>query len=141
MRFGRGLRKSPVSVASPCRTWSPQSIPSAVRAICHRPYVCLCLTFIIGSFPSTKREVMDNGGNRIAPSHAHKRGLRYRCYVSSTVIQAQAESAGRYAGIRGRTRSTVITWVRDHLKEAALGGVAPERGTRSGHLFVTVSTQ
>jgi hypothetical protein len=32
---------------------------------------------------------LDNGGNRMSPPHANKRGARYRYYISQAVLQKQ----------------------------------------------------
>jgi hypothetical protein len=38
--------------------------------------------------------IYDDRGNRMTPSHARKRGIKYRYYLSSAVFQGQAERAG-----------------------------------------------
>jgi hypothetical protein len=38
--------------------------------------------------------IFDDRGNRMTPSHARKKGKRYRYYLSSPLIQGQAERAG-----------------------------------------------
>src|SRR3981189_1494189 len=38
--------------------------------------------------------IYDDRGSRMSPSHARKQGIRYRWYVSSPLLQGQAERAG-----------------------------------------------
>ena len=38
--------------------------------------------------------IFDDRGNRMTPSHARKRGIKYRYYLSSALAQGQAEQAG-----------------------------------------------
>jgi site-specific DNA recombinase len=38
--------------------------------------------------------IFDDRGNRMTPSHARKRGIKYRYYVSSKLVQALPEQAG-----------------------------------------------
>ena len=38
--------------------------------------------------------IFDDRGNRMTPSHARKRGIKYRYYISSALLQGQPEQAG-----------------------------------------------
>ena len=38
--------------------------------------------------------IFDDRGNRMTPSHARKRGIKYRYYISSALLQGRAEQAG-----------------------------------------------
>ena len=38
--------------------------------------------------------IFDDRGNRMTPSHARKRGMKYRYYLSSALLQGQPERAG-----------------------------------------------
>src|SRR5205085_10826795 len=38
--------------------------------------------------------IFDDRGNRMSPSHARKRGIKYRYYLSSALLQGQVERAG-----------------------------------------------
>jgi site-specific DNA recombinase len=38
--------------------------------------------------------IFDDHGNRMSPSHARKRGIKYRYYLSAALIQGRAERAG-----------------------------------------------
>ena len=38
--------------------------------------------------------IFDDRGNRMTPSHARKQGIKYRYYISSALLQGQAELAG-----------------------------------------------
>src|SRR5262245_52412585 len=49
--------------------------------------------------------VFDDRGNRMTPSHARKRGIKYRYYLSSVLLQGQPERAGSISGCpRPRSR-------------------------------------
>jgi site-specific DNA recombinase len=47
----------------------------------------------ISESPLTGR-IFDDRGNRMTPSHARKKGKKYRYYLSSPLVQGQAERAG-----------------------------------------------
>ena len=38
--------------------------------------------------------IFDDRGHRMTPSHVRKRGIKYRYYISSALLQGQAEQAG-----------------------------------------------
>ena len=38
--------------------------------------------------------IFDDRGNRMSPSHAHKRGIKYRYYLSSALLKGEAERSG-----------------------------------------------
>jgi hypothetical protein len=38
--------------------------------------------------------IFDDRGNRMTPSHVRKRGIKYRYYLSSALLQGQPERAG-----------------------------------------------
>ncbi len=64
--------------------------------------------------------IFDDRGNRMTPSHARKRGIKYRYYLSSTLLQGQAERSGSVRRIPATEIDVlVIRSVRDHLKPSA----------------------
>jgi hypothetical protein len=56
----------------------------------HRTFV----TRRAGSQALLLGKLFDDRGNRMSPSHANKRGVRYRYYVSAALAQAKPEAAG-----------------------------------------------
>ena len=64
--------------------------------------------------------IFDDRGNRMTPSHARKRGIKYRYYLSSTLLQGQAERSGSVRRIPAtEIDALVIRSVLDHLKPSA----------------------
>jgi len=49
--------------------------------------------------------IFDGRGNRMSPSHARKRGIKYRYYLSTALIQGRVERAG---SIRRVPRSSCV---------------------------------
>jgi site-specific DNA recombinase len=45
--------------------------------------------------------IFDDRGNRMAPSHSNKNGVRYRYYVSHLLLQRRKENAGSVARVPG----------------------------------------
>ena len=65
--------------------------------------------------------IYDDRGNRMSPSHARKQGIRYRYYVSSPLLQGQAEHAGSVRRVSAaEVEALVGQAVREHLKDSAL---------------------
>ena len=48
-------------------------------------------------------KLFDDRGNRMTPSYAIKKGVRYRYYVSSVVVQGRKDEAGSVARIAATT--------------------------------------
>ena len=65
----------------------------------------------------------DDRGNRLTPSHANKRGLRYRYYVSQAVLQNRKEAAGSVTRIAA-----------PDLEDAVIGAIRSNAGP---HLDLT----
>ena len=62
--------------------------------------------------------IFDDRGNRMTPSHARKNGKRYRYYISSPLIQGQAQRAGSVRRVPAReVEELVIKAVRKRLKD------------------------
>jgi site-specific DNA recombinase len=52
--------------------------------------------------------IFDDRGNRMTPSHARKKGKRYRYYLSSPLIQGQAERAGSVRRVSAPEVETLV---------------------------------
>ena len=64
--------------------------------------------------------IFDDRGNRMTPSHVRKRGIRYRYYLSSALLQGQPERAGGVSRIPAAEIEGLVTRsVRDHLNQSA----------------------
>jgi site-specific DNA recombinase len=64
--------------------------------------------------------IFDDRGNRMTPSHARKRGVKYRYYLSSTLLQGQAERSGSVHRVPAtEIEALVIRSVRNHVKRPA----------------------
>jgi hypothetical protein len=56
---------------------------------------------------------------RLTPSHVRKRGIKYRYYISSALLQGQAEQAGAVSRIPAdEIEALVVKTVRGHLDES-----------------------
>ena len=63
--------------------------------------------------------LFDDRGNRMSPSHARKRHVKYRYYLSSALFQGTAERAGSVRRVPApEIEALVVKSVRDHLKPA-----------------------
>ena len=61
--------------------------------------------------------IFDDRGNRMTPSHVRKRGFKYRYYLSSTLLQGQAQRSGSIRRVPATDIEALVTRsVRDHLK-------------------------
>src|SRR3981081_4003194 len=62
--------------------------------------------------------IYDDHGHRMTPSHVRKGGVKYRYYISSALLQGQAEQAGAVSRIPAdEIEALVVKCVRDHLNE------------------------
>jgi hypothetical protein len=63
--------------------------------------------------------LFDDRGNRMTPSHVRKRGIKYRYYLSSALLQGQPERAGAVSRIpAAEIEGLVVRSVRDHLNQS-----------------------
>jgi site-specific DNA recombinase len=61
--------------------------------------------------------IFDDRGNRMTPSHVCKRGIKYRYYLSSTLLQGQAQRSGSIRRVPATDiEALVARSVRKHLK-------------------------
>ena len=64
--------------------------------------------------------IFDDRGNRMSPSHVRKRGIKYRYYLSSALLQGRPKQAGTVSRIPAHQVETlVVKAVRGHLDVAA----------------------
>ena len=64
--------------------------------------------------------IFDDRGNRMTPSHVRKRGIKYRYYLSSALLQGQPERAGAVSRIpAAEIEGLVLRSVREHLNPSA----------------------
>jgi DNA invertase Pin-like site-specific DNA recombinase len=64
--------------------------------------------------------IYDDRGHRMTPSHARKRGTKYRYYISSALLQGQTRLAGTVSRIpAAEIEALVARSVRDHLGQPA----------------------
>jgi recombinase len=76
--------------------------------------------------------IFDDRGNRMTPSHARKNGKNYRYYLSSPLIQGQAERAGSVRRVPASEIETiVIEALRRRLKEPT---ATPDHDVISTHV-------
>jgi site-specific DNA recombinase len=65
--------------------------------------------------------IFDDRGNRMTPSHAIKKGKRYRYYLSSALAQGQAENAGSVRRVPAPEIETLVTdAVRKRLNDSTV---------------------
>src|SRR5262245_38800610 len=63
--------------------------------------------------------IFDDRGNRMTPSHVRKRGIKYRYYLFSALLQGQPERAGAVNRIpAAEIERLVVRSVRDHLNQS-----------------------
>jgi len=63
--------------------------------------------------------IYDDRGHKMTPSHVRKRGMKYRYYISSALLQRQAEQAGTVSRIPAdEIEALVVKCVRGHLNES-----------------------
>jgi site-specific DNA recombinase len=63
--------------------------------------------------------IFDDRGHRMTPSHARRRGIKYRYYISSALLHGRPKQAGTVSRIPAReVEVLVIKAVRNHLNES-----------------------
>jgi site-specific DNA recombinase len=61
--------------------------------------------------------IFDDRGNRMTPSHVRKRGIKYRYYLSATLLQGQAQRSGSIGRVPASDIEALVTRsVREHLQ-------------------------
>ena len=63
--------------------------------------------------------IYDDRGHKMTPSHVRKRGIKYRYYISSALLQGQAEQARTVSRIPAdEIEAHVVKSIRGHLNES-----------------------
>ena len=76
--------------------------------------------------------IFDDRGNRMSPSHARKRGIKYRYYLSSVLLEGRPDHSGSVRRVPAvEIEALVIRSVREHLKPA---GPTDERELITTHV-------
>jgi hypothetical protein len=64
--------------------------------------------------------IFDDRGHRMSPSHVRKRGIRYRYYISSALLQGRPKQAGTVRRVPApEVEAIVAKAIRDHLDVSA----------------------
>src|SRR5436190_2285480 len=64
--------------------------------------------------------IFDDRGHRMTPSHARRRGIKYRYYISSALLQGRPKQAGAVSRIPANEfEALVIKSVRERIKQPA----------------------
>src|SRR5215216_5167254 len=73
----------------------------------------------------------DDGGNRMSPTHANKRGARYRYYVSHALLQNRPQEAGSVPRVPApEVESIVVQALREHLNGGGAAQQPPDPSDR-----------
>src|SRR5262245_16542089 len=76
--------------------------------------------------------IFDDRGNRMTPSHARKRGIKYRYYLSSALLQGTSDRDGSISRVpAAEIEALVIKAVRDRVE---LSASADDRGLIDTHV-------
>ena len=81
--------------------------------------------------------LFDNRGNRMSPTHANKRGARYRYYVSQAVLQGKPPPPGLVSRVpAAEIEALVVAALRNHLNARGGGEGLPanDRDLLESHL-------
>jgi hypothetical protein len=105
-------RSSAATCSRPCRQSSPPT-PSPGRSVSK------------GSAALLAGRLFDDRGNRMSPTHANKKGVRYRYYVSQALLQNRKAEAGSIARVPApEVESVACDGVRRQLAAAGRTGPA-----------------
>jgi site-specific DNA recombinase len=84
-----------------------------------------------GSAAILTGRLFDDCGNRMSPTHANKRGVRYRYYVSHAILQNRKAEAGNIARVPAPEIETVVCeGISTHLAAMGDGEPAPATSDR-----------
>jgi DNA invertase Pin-like site-specific DNA recombinase len=71
--------------------------------------------------------LFDHRGNRMSPTHANKRGARYRYYVSQAVLQKKPPPPGLVSRVpAAEIEALVVAALRSHLRASSAGKQLPD---------------
>jgi hypothetical protein len=71
-------------------------------------------------------KLYDDRGNRMTPSYAIKKGVRYRYYVSCVLAQGRKDEAGSVSRIAASEIETIVLGALAKISEANAGAMAPD---------------
>src|SRR5260370_18675439 len=87
----------------------------------------------------------DDGGHRMRPSHANKKGVRYRYYVSQAVLQNRSDEAGSIVRIAApEIEGLVVAAVRRQIGDVGaqtISGQASSSGESSDRDLVALPVE
>ncbi len=64
--------------------------------------------------------IFDDHGNRMTPTHANKAGIRYRYYISTVLIQGQANKAAKVSRVpASEIEKLIVARIRQHVRAGA----------------------
>ena len=70
--------------------------------------------------------IFDEQGNRMSPTHSNKGGVRYRYYVSHSMLQGRRTSRGALVRVPGpELDATVVAGIRQQLHQCDVGEAIP----------------
>src|ERR1700720_3949546 len=87
-------RSSAATCSRPCRPSAPPAVARQVR--------------LRGAAAILTGRLFDDRGNRMSPTHANKRGVRYRYYVSHAILQKRRAEAGNIARVPAPEIETLV---------------------------------
>jgi len=74
--------------------------------------------------------IFDERGNRMTPTYAVKKGVRYRYYISAALIQGQSDKAAKLNRVpAAEIEKLIISAVRKHFREKPHNVIGAERPT------------
>ena len=82
--------------------------------------------------------IFDDRGNRMTPSHVRKGGIKYRYYLSSTLLQGQAQRPVQSAGCR---QATLRHWSPDRFASISSHRTRLTTGASSPNYVARVEVQ
>jgi site-specific DNA recombinase len=87
--------------------------------------------------------IFDDRGNRMSPTHANKRGVRYRYYVSHALLQKRNAEAGAVARVPApETEALVLDGVRQQIRSGKAEPQMTDRELIERHVErVTINSQ
>jgi site-specific DNA recombinase len=132
--------QAPRSSARPCSSCWPKCeragwrSSSSTRSIASPARKAVRRKVKRSSLPSSLSGLLfDDRGNRMSPSHANKKGVRYRYYVSQALLQNRKAEAGSIARVSAPDlEELVAAAVHHHSAKASIGDEGCNAGDVSG---------
>jgi site-specific DNA recombinase len=140
LRFLHGLARHG---GSPRRRLKPGTVRGEVHHGEHKPILDSALFEAVGAKLAAQAverrcrlrglpailsgRLFDHRGNRMSPTHANKRGARYRYYVSQAVLQGKPPPPGLVSRVpAAEIEALVVAALRSHLSASSAGGQLPD---------------